>query len=113
MEDFEWGYGFTYAYRSRVRDVARLKDEFCHNAENHLMQTVRNHEQFRAKHFTDKKGIVLHVIHNGNASLCIPQQQLPARLLLEIFGDDMRAYLDAVHKIIQARLVGASQSATT
>lgn len=102
-EEFEWGYGFSYAYRSRVRDIARLNDAFCHNAENDLMHAVRSHPECRSAHFADKKGVVLHVIHDGNASLCLPQQQLPAVLLPEIFGPDVIAHLDAVRQIMQAQ----------
>jgi glycosyltransferase involved in cell wall biosynthesis len=32
LEENRWGYGFSYAYRSRVRDFARLSETFCHNA---------------------------------------------------------------------------------
>jgi glycosyltransferase involved in cell wall biosynthesis len=112
VDDFSWGYGFTYAYRSHVRDVARLKEDFCHNAENNLMQAVRNHGQFKARHFVDKRGIVLHVIHNGNASLCYPQQYLPANLLQQIFGEDMVAHLDAIRKIIQSSQAKAPEGVT-
>jgi len=100
LEENRWGYGFSYAYRSRVRDFARLSETFCHNAENELMHAVRDSDRFRAKHIADREGIILHVIHNGNASLCFPQQQLPAALLPRIFGEDIVAHLDAVRKIM-------------
>lgn len=101
LDENKWGYGFSYAYRSRVRDVARLDTAFCHNAENTLMHTVRDRADFRAAHFADRKGIILHVVHDGNASLCMPQQQLPAGMLPHIFGEDMTAHLAAVRSIMR------------
>ena len=101
-DESKWGYGFTYAYRTRVREVARLSNEYTHNAENALMHAVRSHGALKATHFADQKGIVLHVIHDGNHSLCHPQQQLPPALLDQVFGPDMAVHLAAVGRIMKS-----------
>lgn len=71
-----WGYGFSYAYRRTVWEAFPF--EAVNFGEDHGMVLERLlPSRFSAGYVSDPHGIVLHILHQGNASQAFPQYRLP------------------------------------
>jgi glycosyltransferase involved in cell wall biosynthesis len=79
-----WGYGFSYAYRRDVWEAFGF--EPVNFGEDHtlVLDHVLN-SPFQAGYFADTEGMVLHLLHQTNASESFPQYRLPQALIPEIF----------------------------
>lgn len=76
------GYGFSYAYRRRMWDVAKFSDQNFAEELGFVEAVIAGGG--RLHQLADTTGICIHVLHRGSTSICFPQYRLPAFVLDQI-----------------------------
>jgi glycosyltransferase involved in cell wall biosynthesis len=84
------GYGFSYVYRKEVHHSVKFED--TKGVEDKAFIKAVN-QKFRIRHFVDEEGMVLHILHYNNLSICLPQYVLPTFLLKRIFPKGIEEFL--------------------
>ncbi|HUO20242.1 MAG TPA: glycosyltransferase [Steroidobacteraceae bacterium] len=83
LADNYLGYGFSYVYRTALRDSARFADANLRE-EPAFIEAIRS--KFRIVCMDDEAGLALHLLHAQSTSTCHPQYRLPHFLLPRIFA---------------------------
>lgn len=85
------GYGFSYIYRKSLWE--RSPFPAAHAGED-LPLAEAAAAAGTYTDFPDEDGLCVHILHGGNASLCLPQYRLPPFLLDRLFGPAGRAAVE-------------------
>jgi glycosyltransferase involved in cell wall biosynthesis len=93
-----WGYGFSYVYRRDLCQVARFDPTLEHGEDVHFVRAAQA-AGGRVRAVPDERGLVLHVVHDGNTASVFPNYRLPPFLLHGLFGDGALGYLRAAGQI--------------
>jgi glycosyltransferase involved in cell wall biosynthesis len=89
LERHLWGYGFSYVFR---RDVAAFDPALGHGEDLAFVNAARAAGR-RVRAVPDERGLVLHVIHQGNMASVFPNYRLPEFLVERVFGATALRYL--------------------
>ena len=71
------GFGFSYVFRKKVWEAIPFSDDSVHWNEDTPFAVAAD-KVFRLLHFKDRRGLCLHVLHEGNISRSFPQYRLPS-----------------------------------
>lgn len=82
LADTHFGFGFTYAFRKLVWEAGQFPDKNW-NEDGEFAAAARR--RFKMTGISDRQGLCLHVIHDGNTSRSFPQYRLPFGLLDRLF----------------------------
>ncbi len=85
------GYGFSYVFRKKVWEAIPFSDDAHWNEDTPF--AVAADKAFRLLHFKDRRGLCLHILHEGNISRSFPQYRLPSFLLRWFFSARVRDYV--------------------
>jgi len=85
------GFGFSYVFRRKVWEAIPFSDDADWNEDTPF--AVAADRAFRVLHFKDRRGLCLHILHEGNISRSFPQYRLPRLLLRWLFPAAVRDYV--------------------
>lgn len=85
------GYGFSYAFRKKVWEANPFSDDADWNEDTPF--AVAADRAFRLHHFKDRRGLCLHILHQGNSSRSFPQYRLPSLALRWLFPARVKDYV--------------------
>jgi glycosyltransferase involved in cell wall biosynthesis len=86
-----WGYGFSYAFRRRVYDVAQF-DPAIDRKQDYPFAVACRQAGLRLRAIADEDGLALHVIHDSNTSRSFPNYRVPPFLVAALFGKDAATF---------------------
>jgi len=78
-----FGFGFSYFFRRRVFESVQYAPMNCGEDYNFYCKLVQ--QGFKTMTVPDETGLVLHLLHQSNTSLILPQYLLPTGLLSRFF----------------------------
>lgn len=85
------GYGFSYVYRRSVWERSRFPDVNFDEDTTFLKDAISKGANVAL--LRDTMGIVLHLLHGANASICLPQYNLPRFALTRFFPADVEEFI--------------------